>query len=291
MSNQITTAFVKQFTDGITLLAQQRGSRLRDAVNVDSGITGDRAFYDQISATAAVQKTTRHGDTPLVETPHSRRMLTLADWEWADLIDDSDKLKTLNDPTNAYTKNAAYAMGRTIDAVIRDAFFATASTSVDGTGTAAFPAGNIVGVSGAGLTIAKLREAREILESADNMEDDGEYQWYIAITARQKRDLLATTEVTSSDFASVKALVGGTVDTFLGFKFIDYQGLVEDATPDRLIPAWCKSSMKLGIGMEPKGDIGIRRDKSNSTQVFYSMSIGATRMDETGVVQIICDEP
>ena len=290
MSNQISTAFVKQFTDGITLLAQQRGSRLREGVTIDSGITGDRSFYDQIGATAAVQKTSRHGDTPLVETPHSRRMLTLSDWEWAELISDADKLKVLNDPTNAYSQHAAFAMGRTMDTVIRDAFFGTASTGVDGSGTAAFDTTNYrIAHGGAGLTIAKLREAREILESAENMEDKGEYQWYIAVTAHQKRDLLATTEVTSSDFNTVKALVGGSIEDFLGFKFVDYQGLALDSTT-RSCPAWCKSSMKLGVGAEPKGDIGVRRDKSLDTQVYYQMSIGATRLDETGVVEVQCTE-
>ncbi len=75
MSTQVTTAFVQQFSSNIALLAQQRGSILRGAVREES-VTGEKAFFDQVGSVAAVKRTTRHGDTPLVETPHSRRMVT-----------------------------------------------------------------------------------------------------------------------------------------------------------------------------------------------------------------------
>ena len=48
--------------------------------------------------------------------------------------------------------------------------------------------------------------------------------------------------------------------------------------------------LALAVGAEPSGRISERDDKNYSTQVFMSMDIGATRMDETGVVEIICDE-
>lgn len=89
MSTQITTAFVQQFSANVTLLAQQTGSMLRNAVNVET-VKGEKAFFEQIGKAAAVQRTSRHGDTPLVDTPHSRRMVTLTTYEWADLVDDAE---------------------------------------------------------------------------------------------------------------------------------------------------------------------------------------------------------
>jgi hypothetical protein len=108
--------------------------------------------------------------------------------------------------------------------------------------------------------------------------------------AAQVTDLLGTTEVTSSDYNTVKALVQGQIDTFMGFKFIRTQRLTEDATPDRQVVAWIQSGVLLAIGQDFTSRISERADKSYSTQVFASMSIGATRMEEEKVVEIACEE-
>ena len=69
MSTQVNTAFVNQFSANVSMLSQQMGSLLRGAVDVES-VTGEKAFLDQIGEAAAVARTSRHGDTPLVETPY-----------------------------------------------------------------------------------------------------------------------------------------------------------------------------------------------------------------------------
>jgi|TARA_Y100000361_G_C11100598_1_gene311679 hypothetical protein len=69
MSTQVNTAFVNQFSANVSMLSQQMGSLLRGAVDVES-VTGEKAFFDQIGEAAAVARTSRHGDTPLVETPY-----------------------------------------------------------------------------------------------------------------------------------------------------------------------------------------------------------------------------
>ena len=117
MSTQINTAFVQQFSANIQMLSQQMGSLLRDAVDSES-VNGEKAFFDQVGAASAVLRTSRHADTPLVDTPHSRRMVTMADYEYADLIDDQDKVRLLADPTSTYSRAAAAAMGRAMDDVI-----------------------------------------------------------------------------------------------------------------------------------------------------------------------------
>jgi len=84
MSTQVNTAFVNQFSSNVAMLSQQMGSLLRGAVDTES-VTGEKAFFDQVGEAAAVVRATRHSDTPLVETPHSRRMVSLTTYEWADL--------------------------------------------------------------------------------------------------------------------------------------------------------------------------------------------------------------
>ena len=72
MSTQISQAFVQQYRDNVMQLAQQKTSRLRAAIS-EERVTGESAYFDLIGASAAQKRTTRHGDTPLVETPHTRR--------------------------------------------------------------------------------------------------------------------------------------------------------------------------------------------------------------------------
>jgi hypothetical protein len=104
--------------------------------------------------------------------------------------------------------------------------------------------------------------------------------------------LLNTTEVKSSDYNTVKALAMGQLDSFLGFKFIMSNRLKFDATntTDRLVYAFTQDAIKLAIGQDVIARIDERADKSYSTQVYYAMSIGATRMEEEKVVQIPCNE-
>ena len=86
MSSNITTAFVQQYSANVQMLSQQMGSLLRDKVRQES-VVGKSAFFDQVGSVTAVEKTSRHSDTPQIDTPHARRRVSLADYEFADLID------------------------------------------------------------------------------------------------------------------------------------------------------------------------------------------------------------
>jgi hypothetical protein len=291
MSDQISTAFVQQYTTNVGLLLQQRGSKLRDAVTVGS-YTGKAAkAVEQIGSVTAQARTSRHSDTPLISTPHDARWVFPTDYEWADLIDDQDKLRMLIDPTSPYAINGAYALGRAMDQLIISAALGTSKTGENGTTSTAFAtATQQVGVGGtpAGLTVAKLRSAKKILLSNEvDVEMD---PLYIAVTAKQLDDLLGTTEVTSADYNSVKALVQGQVDTFMGFKFIHTELLGTDASSYRRVVAWAKSGMHLGMWNDINSRIDQRADKSYSTQVYVKGTFGATRTEEKKVVEILCSE-
>jgi len=286
MSVQITTAFVNQFSSNIQMLSQQMGSLLRNAVDVET-VNGEKAFFDQVGSAAAVLRTTRHADTPLIDTPHSRRMVTMSDYEYADLIDDQDKVRLLVDPTSTYARAAAAAMGRAMDDVIISAALGTSLTGKDGTTSTPFDSNNTIAVGGAGLTLAKLIEAKEILDSNDV---DPSIPRYIAVSPKQITNLLDDPEVTSADYNTVRALVKGELDTYVGFKFITTNRLPVDGSSDRRCLAWAMDGVKLAVGKEPTARIDERADKSYATQVYYCMSVGATRMEEAKVVEIICDE-
>ena len=286
MSTQITTAFVNQFSANVQMLSQQMGSLLRNAVDVES-VNGEKAFFDQVGSAAAVKKTSRHADTPLIETPHTRRMVTMADYEYADLIDDQDRVRLLIDPTSTYGRAAAAAMGRAMDDEIIAAALGTALTGKDGSTSTALPAGQKIAHGSAGLTIAKLVSAKELLDAASV---DPSIPRHIIVSPKQISDLLNNTTVTSSDFNTVKALAQGEINTFVGFNFIVSNRLTTDSNSDRQVIAFASDGIKLAMGKEPSAKIDERADKSYATQVYYCQTIGATRMEEEKVVEIACNE-
>ena len=273
MSTQITTAFSQQFGTTVALLSQQRGSALRNAVRTET-VVGEKT------------RTTRHADTPLTEVPHSRRQVVMYTYEFADLIDDADQVATIVDPTSAYAQSAAAAMNRAIDDEIITASTGTAKTGKAGSTSSSLAAAHIIAHGSAGLTVAKLLSAKEQLDLADV---DPSIPRHVACGPQQIKDLLNTTEVKSSDYNTVKALARGELDTFLGFTFHMSTRLAISSTT-RTCFAWAQDGILLAVGQEPRARIEERSDKSFSTQVYYSQTVGSTRMEEDKVVSILCTE-
>jgi hypothetical protein len=285
MSIEIPVAFVHQYKDNVVSLAQQRPSKLREAVRVRDGVVGKSTHWERIAPTAAVALTTRHAPTPLVNSQHSRVRCSLADYGWADVTDVLDEPKMLIDPTNEYVKNAAYAMNRTLDTIIVPAFNAPLVLVAQDDTTSTSALTNSIAHGGTGLTVAKLRQAVRMLDVLDVVEEDR----YFVGSPIGKEDLLATTEVTSADFNSVRALVAGQIDTFLGMKFI-WSTLLPLAGNIRTGFAWQKDAMALAIGYEIRHFIEPRYDLNGATQVRFLLSAGATRVDNAGVVPVEYDE-
>jgi hypothetical protein len=287
VSTQITTAYVKQFSDGITLSPQQQQTRLRGAVRVESGITGDRDFFDYIGVSEMSERVGRHTDTVLTDTPHTRRMVTMKTYDKADMVDKRDEVRILNNPINMYTQSYSAAAARKTDKIIIDAASGTAYTGVDGGTGTSHPGGDYQVAHGSlGLTLAKIITARKVLVAAENNPSQG---WYFAYGAEQLEDLLNDSTITSADYNSVKMLVSGEMNTFMGFTWIHTEQLTVSSSI-RTCLAWCQDALLLGISTDVSGDVSRRPDKNNGLQVSYTMDQGATRMNEVGVVEVLCDE-
>jgi hypothetical protein len=286
MSTQITTAFVEQYSANIQLLSQQSGSRLRDKVRLET-VVGKNAFFDQVGAVTAVARTVRHSDTPQFDTPHSRRRVSLVDYEYADLIDDLDKVRLLADPTSSYAQAAANAMGRAMDDAIIAAAFGTAYTGVAGATSTSLPSSQIYSEAGTdGLTINKLKAAKRYLDLSDV---DPSISRFIVVGPRQIDDLLGTIQVTSADYNTVKALAMGDINTFMGFNFV-MSNRLPITSSKRSVLAFAQDGLLLAVGKDATARIDERSDKGYATQVYYSAAFGATRMEEPKVVKIECYE-
>jgi len=300
MSFQVDTALVQTYKRNIEIKFQQRVSRLRPYVRVESQ-NAEFDFYDRIGPTDAAEILTRHGDTPLISTPHDRRRVALRDFDWGDLIDRKDKLRMLADPTSAYTMNGVSALARKMDDVLIEAAFGTAFTGKTGATAVTFPAGQTIAVNyvetgsaaNSNLTVGKLRRIRYLFEKAEALSEDamlgGAFDLAIAVDPSQKQALLRDPAVTSADFNNVRALVDGKVDTYMGFKFIMLNRLPVAANV-RSCLAWEKQGLLLAVADEISVDVGPRRDKRMSIQVYIKGSFSSSRMWEEKVIKVNCDE-
>ncbi|MFA5165582.1 MAG: phage capsid protein [Candidatus Omnitrophota bacterium] len=286
----ISTLFVKQFSSNITILSQQKGSKLRDKVLFRGGIVGEDWFIDQVAKITAKTKTTRNSDIEYSDPDRQRRKLSPVTLYASVLLDKEDKVKMLVDPTSADAQNIAYAIGRGLDDLIVTAAFGTAYYGKDGSSSESFDTtNNVVAVGAAGLTVEKLLNAKEIL---DNYDVDEEEPRFCAVTGTQLKNLLRTTEATSADYNTVKALVKGEINTFCGFNFVKLSKDILDTDTDgyRRVIAWAKNGLALGMSRDMNNRIDEIPGKHYATQVYSAADAGATRADMDKVVEIKCSE-
>lgn len=287
MAFQITEAFVQQYTGNVIHLSQQRGSLLRDTVRIKPGLTGEAFFFERIGVTEAVEITTTHQATPVIDIPHSKRRVTPRKFAWPTLVDDVQKLQTLIDPMSEYSLSGGFALGRQIDRQIISAALGNAYSGKSGATAVALPAGQKIAHASAGLTKAKLLKANEIF--LKNRVSPQEKR-YCLVTAKQVTDLLGITEVSNRDYNSVLPLQEGQVAHWMGFDFIPIELLGQDTDSNRQVICYTESAIGLGLWKDIDTDIGPRRDLTNTMQILLTFFLDATRVEEEKVIEIACVE-
>lgn len=310
MNNQIESWRVQQYTANVYNLAQQKGARIAPLCRTEV-FKGKSEFFDRLGLATAQKKTGRNTPTPNLDIAHSRRMVTTSMYEWATLVDRKDKLQNIHDPENQYSQAAVNSLGRSMDDVVIAAALGTASTGEDGSGTQNLGTAQQIAAVSSGeisrMNILALLKAKQLFDAAEV--DPG--MRYLVHTAGMLEAMLEQTQVTSADYNTVKALVKGEIDTFLGFKFIHSERLPltaatasgANATFDPNTGLYKASGLALtgnevagfafysdglilGKNEEAVGRIDERADMSYSHQVYASMDFGAVRMEEAKVVQI-----
>lgn len=288
------TSFIQNYGNSVLMMAQQRESKLRNVV-MNETATGERFYFELYNQNPNMnQVNVRFGDMILNDTAFERRAVDLLDYDFTQMIDSFDKAKMLIDPANPISMAQAAQVGRQIDRIIINAFYADMLTGKTGSVTSALPAGQVVavnswaygsGTGNANLTISKLIEAGAIMDAADVPMEDR----YVVLDPVNHSKLLATAEATSSDFVTSRNLVTGEIDGLVGFKFIKSTLLPVDGSTYRRVVAFQRSGMGLAVGVNPIFDVSIRKDKrSLPVQAYIAMSMAATRLENTKVVEIKC---
>lgn len=287
-----STAFVTQFKDSITLLVQQRDSRLEGCVMTDYNWTGEKKHFEQYASDEMVEILTRYADTPIQLPDHRRRVVFPRYFVSNTLEDPADALQMLVDPKSTYMMAKKAAANRKKDDIIISAMGGTAYTGKDGTTSQAFDTNNQIAVtyggggSNTGMTKAKILRAKKLLDAAEVEKEER----YASHTAAQMEDLLNTTEVASSDYNVVKALVQGEIQTWVGFQWKHTERLLTNGSSHRLCYFWQKMALIMAVQKDSEGRVSERVDKNYAWQVYLRLVLGSTRLEESRIVEVACAE-
>jgi hypothetical protein len=279
MAVQISNAFVTLFDSEVKQAYQ--GQRLLTGVTRErTNVEGSTVKFPKIGKGTATIRVPQTDVTPL-NVSYSQVTATMEDYIAAEYSDIFNQQKVNFNERQELVQVVSGAIGRRMDQVILDAL-AVGSTSNT--------VSNDIGGTDSNLNVAKLREAKRLLDK-DNVPMDGRT---ILVHANSLTALLGETEVTSSDFNSVRALVTGELNTFLGFRFItfgdrDEGGLPIDGSDDRTLYAFHRDAVGMAIGMNMSTRVDYIAEKT-SFLVASMFSAGSVLIDGEGLVKLTCRE-
>lgn len=279
MSVSLSNAFVTLF-DAEVKQAYQGKAMLVGAVRQRRGVEGATVKFPKVGRGVATPRIGQTDVTPL-NVGFSNITVTLGDWNAAEYSDIFSQAKVNFDERQELVQVLSTAVGRRQDQIILDALAASGTS---------LTIANDVGGSDTNINVAKLREAKRLMDKNNVPPTDR----HIILHASGLSSLLSETSVTSSDFNTVKALVQGELDTFLGFQFHVLGdraegGLAIDGSLDRTCFAFHKDSIGYAEGIAPKTEINYIPEKT-SFLVNSLFSAGAGAIDAEGIVSIVARE-
>jgi hypothetical protein len=279
MAVSISNAFVTLFDSEVKQAYQ--GQRLLAGVTRErAGVEGSTVKFPKIGKGSATIRVPQTDVTPL-NVSYSQVTATMEDYIAAEYSDIFNQQKVNFNERQELVQVVSGAIARRMDQIVLDALDAS-STSLT--------VANSIGGATTNLNIEKLREAKKLLDGK-NVPMEGRS---ILIHANSLSALLGETEVTSADFNTVRALVTGDINTFMGFRFItfgdrDEGGLPVDGSDDRTLYAFHRDALGLGIGMNQTSRVDYIAEKT-SFLVASMFSAGAVAIDDEGIVKITCRE-
>jgi len=286
------------YADMIRIKSQQEDSRLQGSVEPET-IRGKELVFDCYKPVVLTQRargqaygydgTTTIGNKEYAETETERRQVTAEFFEYAELFDPRDEsaLQRSLRPDGSYARNVVAAFNRKKDEVILDAFDATVLRYGGGTGNFAPSASMTAAATTAGtLAVDDLIAASIALRTNASITPavggpEGGTGYHIALHPQAIGDLLSAQEVTSADYNTVRALMTGDINSFMGFTFHEVSTMTATV-------AYCYHSSGMIFGMNQ--DMVVRFDeipeRGYSLQAYHSMGLAAMRTDEGLVYKI-----
>ena len=277
MAINVSTAFVDLF-DSEVKQAYQAESVLRGTMRTRTGVAGNTVKFPTIGKGVATLRVPQTDVTPLNVT-YGQVTATMEDFIAAEYSDIFQQSHINFDERSELVQVVSKSIARRMDQIMIDALNAATGTSTVATS---------VGGAASNMNIEKLRATAKAMNEK-NVPSEGRN---LLMHASQLDALLGETEITSQDFASVKALVQGEINTFMGFNIMtigdrDENGLPKPST--RTCFAWHKDSMGYAESMAQKTEVNYVPEKT-SFLVSSMFSAGSVAIDGEGIVKISCTE-
>lgn len=278
MSTNLSTAFIAQF-DAMVKHAYQASGILRPSVRLKTGVKGSTHRFPTMGKGVATQRVPQTDVVPM-NISHDNKTATLSDWNAPEYTDIFDQAKVNFDEQKELATTIASAMTRREDQLILDALDAASSTLTVGTD---------IGGSGTDMNTSKVRRAKRLLDDQEVPSEDR----CIVVSSQGLESMLGDTQATSSDFNTVKALVNGEVDSFVGFKWKTMgtrsEGGLPKASNVRTSYAYHKWAIGLAVGIDHRTEVNYIPEKTSwlANGIFSAGSVG---IDALGIVEISTTE-
>lgn len=274
MSKFLTNAAVIDFDSEVKQAYQGMGN-LRNAVTIRTGVTGESYKFTRMGSGIANQKASQADVTPM-DIAHSRQMAVLSNWNAPEYTDIFDEAEVNFDEKAELAQTIAKALSRREDQLIIDAMnsvtYVNSNPTIDqGTSVAL----------GSAFNVEALRKASSVLSDKGVPESDR----YIAYTAADRETLMGEEEATSSDYNTVKALVNGQIDSFVGFKFKLIETREEGGLPANTVFAWHKAAVGYAVGIDMKTTVDWIAQKT-SWLCNGMLKSGAVAREGRGIVKL-----
>jgi len=272
MSKTLSAAAQQQFDDMVLQEFQGTGS-LRNTVTIRNNVVGDIYKFRHMGKGMANQKPSQADVTPM-DVVHDLINCTLENWNAPEYTDIFDQAEVNFDEQSELSEAIASALGRRLDQLIIDACDAEGS-----------PAATIAHGSTA-LTFEKVNQANTALVKKGVPAGDRTF----LLTGDGCEDLLAETEVNSSDYNTVKTLISaGVNDGWMGFnwKVIEDrdEGGIPVTTGNAESFAYHKKAVGLAIGIDIKAEVNYIAQKT-SWLCNGVMKAGSVSRNGNGIVSI-----
>jgi hypothetical protein len=277
MAINVSSAFVDLF-DSEVKQAYQAESVLRGTMRSRSGVAGNTVKFPTIGKGVATLRVPQTDVTPLNVT-YGQVTATMEDFIAAEYSDIFQQSHINFDERSELVQVVSKSIARRMDQIMIDALNAATGTSTVAT---------TVGGAGTNMNIEKLRATAKAMNEK-NVPSESRH---LLMHASQLDAMLGETEITSQDFAAVKALVQGEVNTFMGFNILtmgdrDEGGIPKPST--RTCFAWHTDSMGYAESMAQKTEVNYVPEKT-SFLVSSMFSAGSVAIDGEGIVKISCTE-
>lgn len=271
MSQELSSVAVEQF-DTEVKHAYQGSMKLRECVKVRNSVVGDKYDFRTMGKGKATPRTGSSADVVPMDIDHDLKVATLVDYEAPEYTDVFDQATVNFDEISELAETIAHAMGRRDDQSVIDAL-ATTTTAAVGNGAAA-------------LDLAAITAASKALNKVEAPMENR----YMIIDEGGLNDLLNDDKITNQDYNSVRLLMNGEIDQFMGFKWkiigsARSEGGLPFVTTVQTAFAFHKASIGHAIGIDMKTKVDYVAHKAS----WLSMGMwkaGSVVIDDEGVIPL-----